>query len=277
VIQTRIIGALLLAALASHQSPRAAVDCPEGVEKKVIDGKHGRIEYCARSNGTLHGPAAEWYPNGVQRTQDSWKEGKKDGTWIAWDEKGTKREERSYVDGKLDGEERIWFENGNLKTLTTWQDGVRNGAIAQWLESGTQVVWGEFHGDKENGIWTFRGPPDHERDVSYAIFVDGEDVTKEIFATAPDDCSVWAKLPAVERAGAVAVVNLLVLEKTSFWKGTKDRAQVAACLASHAMDAARKLDAACQRGEALDDVITTALTGATAECMAADRVRPSQR
>src|SRR5262245_24690897 len=270
VTAKRVLQLLLATSFPLLQSANAAVDCPAGTEKKVLDGKRGRIEYCERSDGTLHGPAAEWYPNGVQRTQDSWKDGKKDGTWTVWDEKGTRREERSYADGKLDGAERIWFENGRLQTLTTWEQGSRNGPVAQWLENGTQVVWGEYLGDKQNGIWTFRGPKEHEEEVRYAVYVDGADVTRSLLEATLSDCATWDRLRPAERAGVIAMVNLLALETTPFWKDSKDHASVAACLAKHATEAASELDAACKAGKELSNLLPTIEASAAVRCMVND-------
>jgi len=90
-------------------------------------GKKPRTEahYVA---GTEDGVWKQWFPNGQQKQQDSFKNGKRHGTSIEWDEKGQKLAEVEWADGKLNGSATRWlpdgkkiilqYENGRLKSET---------------------------------------------------------------------------------------------------------------------------------------------------------------
>jgi hypothetical protein len=153
------VSVLLGASRTTSAAEHAPLVCPSGAKVQVLEGKNGRIEYCAKGK-ILHGPAREWYPNGGQRTADNWSEGVKVGLWVVWDEKGTKREERCFFESKLDGRETRWHANGRVDSITHYQAGMKHGSIAQWDHAGKQIAAGQFENDRAEGTWTFRRPED---------------------------------------------------------------------------------------------------------------------
>jgi hypothetical protein len=148
----------------SNRGPNAtgnALVCPPGASPNLLGGERGRVEFCAKGR-VLHGPAREWYPNGVQRSSDHWIDGKPVGTWTVWDENGGKREERSYVGGSLEGRETYWYSNGQRRSVTYYCGGAKNGPVAEWSDSGIQVAAGQFDRGSAQGTWTFREPTSGE-------------------------------------------------------------------------------------------------------------------
>ena len=134
------------------------IECDASARLETITGSRGRIAYCIDGNEKLHGPARQWYPNGVLRASDHWEHGVQSGTWVVWDEVGRKRWEGRFVDGKLHGEEMRWHANGTRRVMTTYHHGLKNGPVRQWDESGGLLARGQFKDDKADGVWTFRHP-----------------------------------------------------------------------------------------------------------------------
>ena len=58
-----------------------------------------------------------------QITEQSYKDGKKDGKWTKWYKDGEKKYEKNYKDGKKDGKWTEWDENGQIKSEATYKDG----------------------------------------------------------------------------------------------------------------------------------------------------------
>ena len=56
-----------------------------------------------------------WYKNGQKKSEQTYKDGKKDGLWTGWYENGQKWYEENYKNGKEDGLSTTWYENGQKK------------------------------------------------------------------------------------------------------------------------------------------------------------------
>jgi len=52
---------------------------------------------------------------------------------------GTQRAEADFLNGKKDGMERFWHANGRLKSEGQWFDGRRNGVFREWREDGKPI------------------------------------------------------------------------------------------------------------------------------------------
>ena len=128
--------------------------CPAGATSKITS--NGSAEFCSRSDETLDGPARAWFPDGSQRSDDSWADGKKVGLWFVWNKDGACSSATSYADGQLNGPEVFWFSNGAQRALTYYVAGRRGGPVAEWSESGRPIVLGGFKDDLKSGFWYFR-------------------------------------------------------------------------------------------------------------------------
>lgn len=185
-----VIVAVGLAGSMGEAEDVAPLVCPPGAKLEVLEGDRGRIEFCARGE-ILHGPAREWYPNGMQRTADKWFEGQRIGVWVIWDEQGVKREERCYRAGKLDGRETYWHPNRRRRSITHYRAGVKEGPIAEWDENGLQIAAGQFEGGRAQGTWTFRRPG--TPDTFSVLYKDGEKVSAGPIA--PTEFREWHDNP----------------------------------------------------------------------------------
>ena len=138
------------------------IECGASARLETLAGSRGGSAFCVDEDDKLHGPAREWYPNGVLRASDHWEHGVRSGTWVVWDGVGRKREERSFLDGKLHGEETLWHAHGTRRAMTTYRHGLKNGPVLQWDESGELLARGQFKDDKADGEWIFRRPDSND-------------------------------------------------------------------------------------------------------------------
>ena len=145
---------------APRTPPGRALACPDGAKLETLGpDQGGTIEFCALGE-VLHGPAREWYPNGVQRTSDHWDHGKKTGQWLVFDESGKKREERSFRDGLQTGAEIEYFPDGRPRVLTCFLADVPHGPLAQWAPTGELLIRGQHDHGAKAGTWYIRHLPD---------------------------------------------------------------------------------------------------------------------
>ena len=70
---------------------------------------------------------------------DSWRNGKKDGTSTRWFSNGIKMYERNYTEGKWNGTVTRWWPNGQKMYVRAYSDGVRHGKEATWRSDGTPI------------------------------------------------------------------------------------------------------------------------------------------
>ena len=70
---------------------------------------------------------------------ESWRNGKKDGTSTRWFSNGVKMYERNYTDGKWNGTVTRWWPNGQKMYVRAYSEGVRHGEEATWRSDGTPI------------------------------------------------------------------------------------------------------------------------------------------
>ena len=81
-----------------------------------------------------------WHKNGKKRSEDNWKDGKRDGLFVQWNEVGQKEAEVNFKDGKEDGLALMWHENGQKKAEGNWKDDkVVEGSRKFWNSKGEPV------------------------------------------------------------------------------------------------------------------------------------------
>ena len=95
---------------------------PEGVNiEKKLEEREG-IYYVKDSDTPYTGKVYELYPSrtglptGEKEMEGNFKDGKRDGLWMAWHRNGQKKGEVNFKDGKLvEGSEKRWNEKGELR------------------------------------------------------------------------------------------------------------------------------------------------------------------
>ena len=72
-------------------------------------------------------------------SEESWRQGKKDGISTRWFSNGTKMYERNYSDGKWNGTVTRWWPNGQKMYVRAYSNGLKHGREATWRSDGTPI------------------------------------------------------------------------------------------------------------------------------------------
>jgi len=112
--------------------------CSEGSVQGHAEARGGgRAQACLTREGRrLHGPFAEWYPNGKLARRGGYKEGRQHGRWVVWFDNGQRRREGSFRDGAPDGRWTYWTSSGAKAEEATFVGGKKNGPATIWDSNG---------------------------------------------------------------------------------------------------------------------------------------------
>ena len=72
-------------------------------------------------------------------SDESWKQGKKEGVSTRWFSNGSKMYERNYSDGKWNGTVTRWWPNGQKMYVRAYSNGLKHGREATWRSDGTPI------------------------------------------------------------------------------------------------------------------------------------------
>ena len=72
-------------------------------------------------------------------SDESWKEGKKDGLSARWFSNGIKMYERNYSEGRWHGTVTRWWPNGQKMYIRAYTNGTRHGKEATWRSDGSPI------------------------------------------------------------------------------------------------------------------------------------------
>jgi len=85
-----------------------------------------------------NGVWARYNEDGMEKSRDTYKDGKRNGLSIRWDENGQKQEETSWKDGKQNGLSIRWYWNGQKRSERNWKDDKLDGVAVFYHEDGTE-------------------------------------------------------------------------------------------------------------------------------------------
>ena len=133
--------------------------------------------YCARPDGTRHGPFITAFPDGSPETTGSYRDGLLDGEWQRRAVNGTVIESGSYAAGQRSGRwrmtsaagrrlgeyelvagtgvERRWLDDGTLYSERTLKAGVPDGPETVYAADGTPLVTAQWTAGKLDGPHAF--------------------------------------------------------------------------------------------------------------------------
>ena len=86
------------------------------------------IKYYQRvSNKIVQAREENYYEDGLIKSEEYYKDGKRDGKWTYYYENGQIKEEGNYKDGKLDGKLTYYNKDGSIKEVYEYKDGKLDG------------------------------------------------------------------------------------------------------------------------------------------------------
>jgi antitoxin component YwqK of YwqJK toxin-antitoxin module len=131
--------------------------CPPGTEPRGAAPSEGYDEWCEGKDPYgqpwRHGPARTWYDDGGLWTEESFREGQRDGPYLEHHRGGRKAREGTYARGQKAGRWTIWFPTGVVEEESTWKDGIRQGAFTAYWPSGKPRTVGRHCGGAQCGRW----------------------------------------------------------------------------------------------------------------------------
>ncbi len=113
-----------------------------GQEQKVVDRaqlvlREGLV-YKGDSGELFTGMAIEIWPNGQEKAESEYRDGKKHGRSVNWYVNGQKMAESLWRDGQREGKAIVWYNNGQKREEGEY----RNGIIIsrkKWTPSGQPI------------------------------------------------------------------------------------------------------------------------------------------
>ena len=122
-------------------------------EGNINDGNLGQIksEELYMEGNVVDKSKYTYHENGEKKSDEHYKDGKKDGKWTYWYENGQIWSEEHYKDGKKDRKWTKWFTNGLIRSEGNYIDGKQNGKWTYWYENG-QIWSEEYYKDGKQDI-----------------------------------------------------------------------------------------------------------------------------
>ena len=106
-------------------------------------------------DGKKDGLYVAWHENGKKSSEGNWKDGKQDGLHVGWHEGGQTRFEGNYKDGKKEGLNVKWHDNGQKAREQKYKDGVlEDGPWTSWYENGQKWREENWKDGKKDGLET---------------------------------------------------------------------------------------------------------------------------
>lgn len=151
---TVVAVALFLLSMGAGAAPARLV-CPAGTT--YAEGWSGfeRATWCARKDGTRHGPYRLWYDGAKLKEEGAWDDGEMTGRWTAWWPNGKKRSEGVYAKGLREGVWTSWYENGQLEQAADHRAGKPDGSWNTWYPNGKKAEDGSHKDGMRVGRWTW--------------------------------------------------------------------------------------------------------------------------
>ena len=100
---------------------------------QLLKKDRGIIYY---DNVPLSGIVNSQYPDNKQKSKQTYKSGKPNGSYTEWYPNGQIRYRMNFKDGLQDGEQKEWYWDGTLARIMKFQAGKQQGDQIGWKENG---------------------------------------------------------------------------------------------------------------------------------------------
>jgi antitoxin component YwqK of YwqJK toxin-antitoxin module len=150
-------------ALALGAAPLA---CPTGTERRGAAPTDGYEEWCEGKDPygrpRRHGPARTWYDDGALWTEETFREGDRDGPFVEYHRNGGKAREGTFARGRKTGRWAIFRESGQVEEVSGFRDGVADGPFTAYWPGGAVRTLGRHCGGAQCGRWRTFGEDGRE-------------------------------------------------------------------------------------------------------------------
>ena len=125
----------------------------EGVEDIELEFRED-IAYLKGSNTPYTGKSYTVYLRGEKRTEENYKDGKKEGLHFKWYTNGEKQVEMNFNDGKENGLHTEWYRNGKKEGEGNYKNGKIDGLWAFWDIDGHKQSEVNYKDGEKHGLST---------------------------------------------------------------------------------------------------------------------------
>jgi antitoxin component YwqK of YwqJK toxin-antitoxin module len=94
------------------------------------------------------------YQNGKTKSEEHYKDGKKEGKFTTWYQSGEIRSETNYKNNSKEGTDTSWYVNGQKNAETIYKNGNKEGKSSAWYDDGQIKLEESYIDDKREGIRT---------------------------------------------------------------------------------------------------------------------------
>lgn len=112
-----------------------------------------KTQYCPDKAAGLVRYTA-WNDPGTKIEEGQYKNAIKEGLWVTWHPNGKKAEEQTFSEGKRNGTRSLWFDNGQMNFQVRYVNNKAHGKWVGWHRNGKQAVEVEYVDGKEVGPLT---------------------------------------------------------------------------------------------------------------------------
>ena len=127
-------------------------DQPINYEIDLVD-KDG-VYYKKDSNRPYTGPVFASYDSGSIKEEGDLKDGLLSGGWIYWNQDGNKYSEETYKEGYKEGV-FILYRNGQKHREGGYLDRKKHGLFTEWFDNGQKKQEGSFKEGRLSGSWIY--------------------------------------------------------------------------------------------------------------------------
>ena len=118
-----------------------------------FSGKVTGLSQGSFKDGKRDGPWIAYYHNGQLWWKGTFKDGKKDGSYVSYYNNGQLGSKETYKDGNQDGLWVRYHDNGQLRSKGTYKDGNQDGLWVRYHDNGQLREKGTYKDGNQEGPW----------------------------------------------------------------------------------------------------------------------------
>lgn len=113
--------------------------CPDGTDLHGAPPPDGVEVWCARADGTRHGPSTTWHEDGtIKAAEGRYRDGNQHGVWTWWSAGDSPWRQVAFDNGLRSGRVILWNGQGQVTRVEEWERGTRTRATD--FEDGRPVI-----------------------------------------------------------------------------------------------------------------------------------------
>ena len=163
-----LILSISLSANAAEYTEKNTRPCPQN--KELV---------CDQNEAPITGLLISYYDDGKLKSEEIFKDGKKEGLARVYYKNGELQSEKNYMAGRVEGLVKTYYENANLKREEVFKDGNLEGFVRYYYKNGKVKGEENYTVGKKDGVE--RGYYENGRLKSEIVFKEGKAISGFIY------------------------------------------------------------------------------------------------